>query len=92
MLSQLFDDAAAEGLSAGLRIAPPAEGAYQILLWIGPREGERYEWARRFPIATPKQDALAALAADAYGYCQRHGGWGRLWLAPPCDNMIEETA
>ena len=92
MLSQLFNDAADEGLTAGLRITPPAGGEYQILLWIGPREGERYEWVRRFPIAIARHEALGVVAADAHDFCQRHGGWGRLWLAPPGACVVPEEA
>ena len=94
MLTRLVAASAALGLTVGIRINPPAAGEYQILIWIGPRLGERYEWTRRFAVSEPQAEALNSMAAFILDYCRRHEGWGRHWerSAPDHGLLLEASA
>ena len=84
MFIELLNAAGAHGLTIGIRVSPPAAGEYRLLVWIGPRLGERYEWSRRYLVSAPQEEGLNALAREVLEYCEAHEGWGRHWekLAP----------
>jgi hypothetical protein len=84
MLIELLNAAGAQGLTIGIRVSPAAAGEYRLVIWIGPRLGERYEWSRRYLVSVPHSEGLNSLAREVLEYCEAHEGWGRPWgkLAP----------
>jgi hypothetical protein len=91
MLEMLFATAAARGLMTGVRVGPEAHGEYRLVIWVGPRVGERYEWHRHFPASAPLSASLGAIARDVFSYCEQHD-WGGGWAAALVEPMSAEAA
>ena len=91
MLEMLFAAAASRGLMTGVRVGPHIHGEYRLVIWIGPRIGEHYEWTRAYPAATPLSDSLRAMTQEVFSYCEQHD-WGGRWTAAAVEPMSAEAA